>query len=79
MSDQVEISGKVVLREFGAGSKSDHQAVFIETPQSSYLLRRQDGNPFYDPTLHAFVGKNVKAKGFMNDNIFLASEVNETI
>ncbi len=78
MSQPVEISGKVVMKKFGEGSKSEHDAIYLETGDSSYLLRRQGGNPFNDPTLHSLVGKSVKATGFMNDNLFLANEVNES-
>ena len=77
MAEQVELQGKVVLKKFATGSKSEHDAVFLETDDHSYQLRRLGGNPFDDPELKALVGKNVKAKGLLNDQLFIAHELNE--
>lgn len=77
MANMVELQGKVVLKKFAAGSKSEHDAVFLETDDQSYQLRRLGGNPFDDPALKAMVGKTVKAKGLLNDQLFIAHELNE--
>jgi len=77
MANMVELQGKVVLKKIAAGSKSEHDAVFLETDDQSYQLRRLGGNPFDDPTLKAMVGKTVKAKGLLNDQLFIAHELNE--
>jgi hypothetical protein len=77
MADLVELHGKVVLKKFAEGSKSEHDAVFLETEGNSYQLRRLGGNPFDDPQLKAMVGKNVSARGMLNDQLFIAHELNE--
>jgi len=77
MANMVELQGKVVLKKFAVGSKSEHDAVFLETDDQSYQLRRLGGNPFNDPLLKAMVGKTVKAKGLLNDQLFIAHELNE--
>ena len=46
-----EFVGKVTKRPFGKGSKSEHDAVYLETGEKAYVLRRQGGNPFRDPQL----------------------------
>lgn len=77
MANMLELQGKVVLKKFAEGSKSEHDAVFLETDDHSYQLRRLGGNPFDDPELKAMVGKKVKAKGLLNDQLFIAHELNE--
>ena len=58
-----EYTGKVVRKPFGVGTKSEHDAVCLETGGRSYVLRRQGGNPFQDPQLDALVGKSIRCKG----------------
>ena len=58
-----EFRGTVVRRLFGQGSKSEHEAVMLDTPDGSFVLRRIGGNPFSDPTLDKLVGKNVVCHG----------------
>ncbi|HEY4111952.1 hypothetical protein [Puia sp.] len=77
MADMVELKGRVVMRKFAEGSKSEHDAVFLETDGNSYHLRRLGGNPFDDPTLKAMVGKTISARGLLNDELFIAHEINE--
>jgi len=77
MANMMELQGKVVLKKFAEGSKSEHDAVFLETGDQSYQLRRLGGNPFDDPELRSMVGKTVKAKGLLNDQLFIAHELNE--
>lgn len=70
-----EVSGEVVVKKFGKGSKSEHDAVYLETSGASYVLRKMGGNPFNDPGLQPFVGKQVKATGIVEDYIFFAKEI----
>ena len=74
---EVELTGKVVLKKFGEGSKSEHEAIYFETGTGSYLLRKKGGNPFHDTSLHKLKGKNITARGTINNYIFLAKEVRE--
>ena len=55
--DQVELNGKVVKKKFGQGSKSQHDAVYLETDSGSFVLRRKGGNPFNDPELNKLIGE----------------------
>ena len=72
---EIELSGKVVIKKFGAGSKSEHDAVYIETGKESYVLRKVGGNPFIDVSFFKLEGKNITAKGTINNYIFLVKEV----
>jgi len=75
---EVELSGKVVIKKFGEGSKSEHEAVYFETGKESYVLRKIGGNPFNDTSLIKLKGKNITARGTINNYVFLAKEVRET-
>ncbi len=55
--------GKVTKKSFARGSKSEHDAVFLETGQGQYVLRRVGGNPFRDPQLEQLVGKTIRCRG----------------
>jgi hypothetical protein len=65
--------GKVTSGPFGTGSKSEHRAVYIDTKQGRYVLRRQKGNPFFDPKLEALIGKTIRCEGELDDYVLLAS------
>ena len=73
----VSITGKVVLKKFGEGSKSEHEALHLESAKGSYLLRKQGGNPFNDTSLNKLEGKEVTATGFIDRYIFFASDIEE--
>ena len=72
-----ELTGKVVKQKFAPGSKSEHEAVCIQTNEGTYVLKRMGGNPFNDPELNKLVGKKVKAKGMVNQYQFIAKSVEE--
>lgn len=59
----MEVSGQVVKRPTALGSKSERNAVWLETDGGSYLLRRTNGNPFVDEKLESLVGKQICADG----------------
>jgi hypothetical protein len=73
--NQVALNGKLVKKKFGEGSKSEHDAICLETDEGSFVLRRKGGNPFNDPELHKLIGENVAATGIISDSLFLANEV----
>jgi hypothetical protein len=58
-----EFVGKVTSKPFGVGTKSEHDAVYLETEGRSFVLRRQGGNPFHDPQLDRLVGKTIRCRG----------------
>ena len=61
MSDVVE--GDVVRRRVGEGSKSERDAVMLDTADASFVLRRRGGNAFSDPQLDALVGRRARLEG----------------
>jgi hypothetical protein len=68
-----QLSGEVVKKAFGTGSKSEREAVMLETVEGSFVLRRQGGNPFHDAELEKLVGKRIEATGTLTGYTFLLS------
>jgi len=58
-----EFIGKVSRKPFAVGSKSEHEAVVLATNRGEFVLRRQGGNPFFDPDLEKLVGKTIRCRG----------------
>ena len=71
----MELTGKVTMKKFGVGSKSEHEAVHIETEQGDFVLRQLGANPFNDPELKKLLGKQVKVEGTLQDYLFLAKKI----
>jgi hypothetical protein len=69
------LQGTVFLGPFGEGSKSSREAVWIETGQGRYILRRKGGPSFDDKSLQQFVGKTVTCSGFILDYTLLAEHI----
>ncbi|HKA02955.1 MAG TPA: hypothetical protein VKD67_01460, partial [Acidimicrobiales bacterium] len=57
------VTGDVVRRRIGAGSKSERDAVVLDTGDRILILRRRGGNAFSDPALDALVGRRVRLEG----------------
>jgi len=74
MAVEVQEVGTVVQKRFAAGSKSDHEAVWLECKDKQYILRRPGSNPFSDPELTALVGKRIQARGRVQDYIFFLTD-----
>jgi hypothetical protein len=55
--------GKVIKKPFAVGSKSEREAVQLDTGQGSFVLRRVGGNPLSDPELDKLVGKTIRCEG----------------
>lgn len=72
------MTGKLVKKGFARGSKSEHEAVYIETNTGTYKLKRMGGNPFRDDTLEQLVGKTVTVVGRVDEYQFIATEVKES-
>ena len=73
----IALSGKIVSKEFGEGSKSEHEALYLETDQGSYVLRQQGANPFEGNPFTKLEGKDVTATGTIDNYIFFATKVAE--
>jgi hypothetical protein len=69
------LMGTVVRAPFGTGSKSQRQAVWLETSERRLVLRRKDGPTFDDPALDRYVGKRVKCDGFVVGYMLLAERI----
>lgn len=67
---KLELTGKVILQKFGKDSKSEHDAVYLDTGKKKYRLKRKGGNPFHDESLHKLLGKTIKAKGNLTQYFF---------
>ena len=73
----MEISGRVIKETVGKGSKSEHQAVMLDTGEARYVLRKQGGNPFRDPELDKLVGKTIRGTGNVTGYTFIMSDWSE--
>lgn len=69
------LRGRVTRGEYGKGSKSEREAVFIETAQGTFLLRRKGGPAFADPSLDQLVGHEVECDGFLVETSLLAERI----
>jgi hypothetical protein len=66
------LQGRVVRKRLSTGSKSEHDALVLVTPEGQeYKLRRQEGNPFRDPELDALEGKRIECEGIVRDGQFI--------
>jgi hypothetical protein len=72
MSDSFE--GRVVKKRVAPGSKSDHQAVVLETEGDALVLRRQGGNAFRDPVLDDLVGHRIRGTGRRSGSTLILTE-----
>jgi hypothetical protein len=80
MDSPVRVSrlrGRVTQAEYGKGSKSQRQAIFIETADAKYLLRRKTGPVFADPELLRYVGHDVECDGFVIATTLLAERIEQ--
>lgn len=67
----MKLKGKVIVKPFGKGSKSEHDAIWFKTDSGEYLLRELGANPFNNEKLQALVGKELTLEGIIEDNKFL--------
>lgn len=76
-SRKVTLGGRVILKKFGQGSKSEYDAVCLETEHETFVLRRVGGNAFYDEILRSLVGKNITTLGTVNKPYFMMTSFEE--
>jgi hypothetical protein len=69
------LRGMVRRGPLGAGSKSEREAVWLDTACGRYVLRRKDGPTFGDTSLEAWVGHSVACSGFIVDYVLLAERI----
>ncbi len=73
----MELTGHVVKKPFGAGSKSERLAIFLRTDAGEYVLRRQGGVAYGDPDLEKLVGKRLRCSGTVSGYTFLMTDCAE--
>lgn len=69
------MTGLVVRASYAAGSKSEQQALWLESKAGRYLLRRKEGPAFGDKSIEKYVGKQVFCDGFLVGNTLLAEKI----
>ena len=72
------ITGAVVRAPFGTGSKSERDAIWLDTGDRRLVLRRKDGPSYGDQALDKFVGKRVTCDGFVVGYTLLAEQITVT-
>ncbi len=70
----MQLDGQIVKKPFAVGTKSERTAIYLESPQGDYLLRRPGANPFeIDRELEALVGNRVRCSGLVKGSTFFIS------
>ena len=70
-----KLRGQVTRGVYGKGSKSEREAVFIDTADGRYLLRRKSGPAYADPDLERYIGHSVECDGFLLGTTLLAERI----
>ena len=66
--------GLVIKKTYAPGTKSEHEAVMLDTEDGVLLLRRQGGNPFADTVLEELVGKRATFSGIIRGHTLIVSD-----
>jgi hypothetical protein len=77
-SDPLPISqlrGQVTRGVYGKNTKSERNAVFLETGSERYILRRKKGPAYADKALDQYVGRTVSCDGFILGTTVLADSI----
>lgn len=67
----MKLRGRVSKKVLYTGTKSEHEAIIITTPQGDFKLRRKGGNAFMDDTLNILEGKEIEGDGVLRGNQFI--------
>lgn len=59
----IEVRGLVARRAVAAGSKSEREAIVIESAGARYVLRMAGAPAFGESPLDALVGRRIRARG----------------
>ena len=70
-----KLRGRVSRGDYAKGSKSERDAVFIDTGDGRFLLRRKGGPVFADADLERHVGHTVECDGFLVGSTLLADRI----
>lgn len=69
------LEGNVLKAPFASGSKSAHVAVWLDTGEHRWVLRRKDGPAMGDAALIAFIGQRVRCDGVIVAHTLLAESI----
>lgn len=69
------VRGLVTKSLYGRGSRSERDAIFIETVKGRYILRRKSSSAFEDSKLEQYVGHHVLCDGFLVGTTLLAENI----
>jgi hypothetical protein len=69
------LTGLVTRGPFATGSKSEREAIWLETDEGRFVLRRKDGPSFGDRSFDGFVGQRVSCDGFIIGYTMLAERI----
>lgn len=69
------LRGLVSRGLYAQGSKSEREAVFLETDSGRYVLRRKTGPVYGDMELEQYVGRQVICDGFLVGTMLLAEQI----
>lgn len=67
--------GRVTRADVGKGSKSEHNAVVLDSPGGRFILRRKGGNAFQDPELDRLVGQVIEAEGEVSGRTLITTRI----
>lgn len=69
------LEGNVLRAPFARGSKSAHIAVWLDTGESRWVLRRKEGPAMGDASLANYVGQRVRCDGVIVAHTLLADTI----
>lgn len=69
------LRGHVSSGAYAQGSKSEREAVFLDTGTARYILRRKAGPVFGDAELAQYLGRQVECDGFVVGTTLLAERI----
>jgi hypothetical protein len=69
------LRGRVTRGPYAQGSKSEREAVFLETDKGRCVLRRKTGPAFGDAELEQYIGREVICDGFLVGTSLLAERI----
>jgi hypothetical protein len=69
------LRGRITTGLYAKESKSEHEAIFIETADGRYVLRSKTGPVFNDPKLRQYVGHEVECDGFLVGTTLLGERI----
>jgi len=70
------LRGRITKGIYGRGTKSEREAVFIETADNRYIFRRKKGPTFGNAELNQYIGHEVEVDGFLVGSTLLAECIN---